>query len=331
MSLSNLAPVLGPTIVYSNNEGCNNELTDSSIKIVSDIVSNFPFYFDVSQEELEKEKEIIRKLDELRMPSAPPKPAGDLKVPIYVTDRNWGQCINVSLTPRMTAHDLVLYVIRAAKLEKGGEELSLFEVVCNEQLERVMHWSEVVLPTSLGWAANWPPEDAGRNYLLVKENRELFGKILPFLSQSPASGGLNSTSASMLRSSTLPFTLFSELKFSGVGWGKTFKKVLFEFTGAKLNVYKDARASKVLGEWNIEAITWYMGSEKKRSPPTDYTFTFFDRNCRIERKKEGAFFVGRTVCCTTQEEYYKWVAGMTITEFPKGLIPPPKQLIDLLD
>lgn len=95
-------------------------------------------------------------------------------------------------------------------------------------------------------------------------------------------------------------------------------------------VYKDVKATKTIGEWNIESITWFMGSEKKRNAPTEFAFTFFDRNERIERTKENSHLVGRVVCCNNRDEYHKWLAGMMIAEFPAGVFPPQTELIDLL-
>jgi hypothetical protein len=232
----------------------------------------------------------------------------------------------------MTASDVVQYIVRTTKMHLPASDLSVFEVVCDRQLERILHWKEVVLGVTLSWATNWPAEDAKNNYLLVKDNKQLYSQLRPILSQPPSSGGINTTSSSMMRSgpSFQPFTLFSELKFSGIKWGKSFKKVIFEFVGAKLSVYKDTKATKTIGEWNIECITWFMGSEKKRNAPSEFAFTFFDRNEKIERNKDSHYFVGRVVCCNNQDEYYKWIAGMMIAEYPSGLFPPQKELIDLL-
>ena len=324
MTLMNLAPVLAPTLFYSKNERTDVQINTGAIDILNDLIASFTWLFDVTRQEQEKERQIQQALVLLRESKVSffliynvdfengsflqvmSKPAGDILVGVYVHDRNWGQCINVRLTPTMTAHELVQYVIRVGKVEKAAHELSVFEVVCNQQLERVIHWSDLVLGVPLSWASNWPAEDAKQNFLLIKENRELFSKLLPFFTQHPSSNGFNATSASILRTSAIPFSLFSELKFSGIEWGKTFKKVIFEFTGAKLNVYKDLKSSKILGEWNIESITWYMGAEKKRSPPNGHAITFFDRDKKIDRKKETAHFVGRVFCCSQEEEYYKW-------------------------
>ena len=324
MFLSNLTPVACGVLFYSTLES----LKDIAIRaqdIFTDIVSNYVHLFDVTPEELEKEKQIQKTLILLRETKFLSKPAGDILVGVYVNDRECGQCLNVRISPSMTAQDLVQYVVRTAKTTVPPSDLSVFEVVCDQQLERILHWKEVVLGVTLSWATSWPAEDAKNNFLLVKDNKSLYSHLRPILSQPPSSGGINTTSSSMIRSPAFqPFTLFSELRFSGVKWGKSFKKVIFEFVGAKLSVYKDTKATKTIGEWNIESITWFMGCEKKRNPPTDYSFTFFDRNENIDRNKDSHFFVGRVVCCNNQEEYYKWLAGMMIAEYPSGLFPPQK-------
>lgn len=331
MVLLNVATVIGNTLIYSSSRSpsCKSgtQISSSSIDITSDLISSYAWLFDVSREELEKERQINDALEKLGEAKIVIKPAGDILVGVHVYDRDSGICVNVRLTPQMTARDLITSVISLAKLTDSPNDLSVFEIVCNDQLERVLHFSDVVLGVTLSWSTNWPQEDAKQNYLLVKENKQLFGKLLPYLSLPSGSGGLHTSS--LLRQSTIPFSLYNELKLSDINCGRNFKKVLFEFAGAKLIAYKDRQASKVIGEWNIEDITWYLGAEKKRYSPTIFSFTFLDRNQNIERKRENGGLIGRVVCCHSEEEYYKWIAGMIITEHPRGLYPPKVQM-DLL-
>ena len=359
MHLANLTPVVAPLLIFSSSSSHDDGrevIATRAQDVFTDLVTEYVRLFDVTPEELAKERQIQRSLILLRETKVLAKPAGDMLVGVYVGERECGPCLNVRLSPGMTAHDLVLYVIRSGKTPAAGgvaaADLSVFEVVCERQLERLVHWRDPVLPITLSWATDWPPEDAKGNFLLVKENKSLFQQIRPILSHPPSAGGINASSRSILRSPTAttataaaaaaasahqrppatfqPFTLFSELRYSGPRGGKSFKKVLFEFVGAKMTAYKDAKAVKTIGEWNIESITWFMGSEKRRSAPTPYAFTFFDRNERIERSKESAGFVGHVVCCATQAEFLKWLAGMMVAEFPADLFPPQGDMIDLL-
>ena len=75
-----------------------------------------------------------------------------------------------------------------------------------------------------------------------------------------------------------PISIFSEHKYADKS-SKSFKKVLLEFIGAKLSLYKDDKGEKLLGQWNVEDIYWYLGAEKKRlNNNTKYAITFIERN-----------------------------------------------------
>ena len=329
MFLGQLTPWVCESLIYSTKDSLKDVSTKAQ-DIFMDLVSNYIRIFDVTPGELEKEKQIEKTLILLQETKFLSKPAGDILVGIYVNDRECGPCLNVKISPTMTAQDLVQYVIRTQKMDVPSSEMSVFEIVCHRQLERVVHWKELVLEITLSWATNWPSQDAAKNFLLVKRNKELYSQVKPVLSQHPSSGGINTTSSTMLRDSAQPVAMSSEIKFSAQNWGKTFKKVVYEFMGAKLSIYKDSKMKKAIGEWNIEDITWFMGSEKKRNAPSDYCFTFFDRNEKIERNKDNNFFVGRVICCNTEEEWIKCNATMMIAEHSYGLFPPQDDMIDLL-
>lgn len=314
MVLINLAPVFGPNIFFLDDD--DQQLTASlSMDILTDLITSYAWLFDVTTEELAKEEKILRALTLLREAKISHKPSGDILVGIYVYDKEWGKNFNVSLTPKMTAEDLIQYTIKQANLKvRKGEKLGVFEVVCSDQLERALHHTEIVLEVVLSWTSDWMAEDAKSNYIIIKPNF-VYETIAPIVSHAG------------YRSSTIPISIFSEVKFSDLNWGKTFKKVLFEFSGAKLSCYKDAKANKVLGEWNIEDIVWYFGAEAKRGPPSKFCFTFIERNKSVTRSKE---FVGRVVSCNTQQEIWKWIAGMVVAQYPNGLFAV-KDHIDLLD
>lgn len=76
-------------------------------------------------------------------------------------------------------------------------------------------------------------------------------------------------------------------------------------------------------------ITWYLGAERKRCAPTAYAITFLDKNAKIERKKDNSYLIGRVICCNNEDEYYKWIAGLIMTEHEQ-LYPPRQNLVDLL-
>lgn len=317
MNLTSITNAVASSLFYSHH--CDRSSPESigiSCRMFYDLISRFSWLFDVTSEEMEKERKIQQTLATLRESKLPSQNFGDgILVHVYVGDKENGSCYNVSIGTHTTAQDVIEYIEMKEKIGYPTDGLSLFEVVCSGQLERFLHYSEVVLSVILSWK-NWSVEDARTNYLIVKENT-LYQYLVPIL-------GLKN-----IRSSSIPLSMFSQLKYSDVGCGKNFKKYLFEFVGAKLSIYKDARAEKIIGQWNIENIIWYIGSESKRGAPNSrWCFTFFERDIPIERKKDGA--VGRVVSCNNQSEYYKWLAGMILAQYPNGLTPI-KPLIDLLE
>lgn len=334
MSLIDLAPVVAPVLFYSSSHEERTEFeSPKATDLLSELVSCYTRLFDVSPEEMEKERQIIKTLSLLRETNMAASNAGDILVGIYMDDRKLGACINVRLSPTMTSHDLIQYILRTRKMDQQAHELSVFEVCCDDQLERVLHWKEVVLGVVLSWTTNWGSEDAKNNYILVKDNRELFTRLVPFLRNSPSEGGLNTSAATFMRQ-TSSGVLFSTVKYSGTNQGKIFKKISIECQGARLNGFKVKDTAKdedkPLFEWNIESIHAFMGCEKKRNPPTPFAFTFFDRHQKVIRNKESKNFVGRVACFSTEEDYYKWLAGLMTAEHPQRLLPPQKELIDFL-
>ncbi|KAI1285110.1 Arf-GAP with Rho-GAP domain, ANK repeat and PH domain-containing protein 1 [Halotydeus destructor] len=320
MVILNLCTVISTTLFFcsiTQNQEVASNLTTAAIAIVSDLVTNYVTLFDITDKELETEKIIQDKLKDIMEAKRAPKPAGDIIISVYVKQR-CGHCLTLKVSPGTSAWDVVKNVCKLAKLGDDPLNYSLYEIVAAGQLERLLHFSDLVLNVVLSWSVNWPPEDSANCYLVVKSNKELFTKLMPYLQLPRVSGGLN---ASLSRMSSLPFSLFSELRYSDLKGGKTFKKIVGEVIGSRLVAYNNFQASKQLGDWDIKSILWYIGHEKKRQPPTTHCFTFVDKDVKIARTKENGHLVSRVLCCSDEEELLQWIAGLIITEHPKGLYP----------
>jgi hypothetical protein len=151
-------------------------------------------------------------------------------------------------------------------------------VILSGHLERPLHFTDIVLQTTLHWST-WEAEDARDAYLVIKRN-SMYASLSPYLSPLYLSPSPSSSSHYSHSHSTI--TMFSEFKFADKHWNK-FKKVLIEFIGAKLACYKDAKAEKSIGQWNIEDITWFLGAEKKRCAPSKWCITFVERDKPVRR------------------------------------------------
>ena len=328
-----VAEAMAPALIYSNiSASVCSRLAE---QLLLTLLRFYAWLFQVQPHELEKERKIQRTLLALRnqRPSIPhsptvngsinplsrsqQNPSADMLVGVYLHDRQSGPCVNVRISSTMTADDLLAYVIRHAKLPDPPTQLAVFEVVASEQLHRPLHYSENILELVYGWATRWPPDDARGNYLIVRQNA-LLELLQPHLSRSNA------------RHSSIPLNLFNELRFSDFGAGRSFRRVMLELVETRCSVYKDAKASKTLASWQLDECLWYIGCETKRSSPTKHCLTFVPRRQMIERSKDTQGFVGRVFACASQDELYKWIAGLITAEHPNG-VQPIIHSLNLLD
>ncbi|GAB6027272.1 hypothetical protein CHUAL_001557 [Chamberlinius hualienensis] len=293
MHAANLAQVFGSTLL-SNEKDMDLNKAAFEIEVMVQLINNYFTLFGVSSEEIEKEEMIQRALKDLRDARIEQKPAGDILVGIYIYNRL--KCINVKLSPAITAYDLCKYACQQARLRERPENMAVFEVVCDGDLERPLHYSEIVLAVTLRWAT-WADSDAKENYLVIKNN-DILHRILPLTRQ--------------------PLSTFGELKFA-TAKSKTFKKLLFEFKNARLAYYKDAKIALPLESWNIEDIAWYIGAESKR--PAPWCITFIENKTVVKRGSKEAPYFGRAICFAGEDEFNKWVASMIIGQYPGGILP----------
>lgn len=317
MPVLNLAPVFGPSLLYKTDGDLETESTtnssfeenNASMDVVADLISGYSWFFEVDPAEMEKEKRIQAAMDLLREAKIAQRPAGDILVGVYVYSKDWGHCINVKLSPAMTAGALCKHTMQQLNIKEPANKMAVFEVVCDQDLERPLHHTEPVLSVVVRWA-NWDASFAKSNYLCVKNNY-VYDEIAPLVSNRQ------------------PLSVFSELRYAEARQ-KSFKKSVLEFTGGKITQYKDSKASQLLNQWNIEDVLWFMGCESRRSPPSKWNFTFVMRQGDIKRTRDRPFF-GNCVSLATQEEFEKWLAAMLNAEFPKGIFPPaPEPIPDLL-
>lgn len=321
MPVLNLAPVFGPSLLYGDavvgsvsdisSHGGSFEESNASMDIVADLIQDYCWFFEVDPEEIVKEKKIQEALDMFRDAKIAQRPAGDMLVGVYVYSRDWGHCFNVKLSPAMTAGHLCHHVVSQLSIKEPSHEMAVFEVICNQDLERPLHHSELVLSCVLRWAV-WDVSYAKDNFLCIKNNY-VYQEISPLIM------------------SHQPLSVFSELRYANPRQ-KSFKKAHFEFTGGKITHHKDskrsAEASHHLNQWNIEDITWYMGCDSRRNPPHRMNVTFAARQGEMKRSKETPYF-GNCLSLSSEEEFTRWLAAMLIAEFPSGILPPTTSTSDV--
>jgi hypothetical protein len=93
----------------------------AGIDIVTDFILSYGWLFDVTTQELEKERKIQRAMELLK--EAKHREFGQFNnnksidseeflIGVYIHSKEWGKCLNVRLKPTMTASDLIDYVVK---------------------------------------------------------------------------------------------------------------------------------------------------------------------------------------------------------------------------
>lgn len=97
------------------------------------------------------------------------KCSGDIKIWIYLWEKDESSALNVTLTPNSTASGIVSQLLSGRGTVRNVEEMGLHEVICGGTLERVLHPSEKVVDTVLRWSL-WDVQDRKDNYFVIRKN-----------------------------------------------------------------------------------------------------------------------------------------------------------------
>ncbi|XP_064636012.1 arf-GAP with Rho-GAP domain, ANK repeat and PH domain-containing protein 1-like isoform X2 [Lineus longissimus] len=295
MGVTNLASIFGPALmVVDQGENTGYGSTNHEIACLADLILYHKWLFDIQDTERHLEEKIQMAQEKIKRAATVKGHGGDIMIPIYIGKKALDRSHNQRIPATKIAQEVVDYIVETAKLPQ--KNWALFEVICNDELERVIHNNEMVLPILMNWS-HWDPEYSATSYLCVKENN-LYDKL------------------DLVLDPTL--SLFSELKLSEK---KSFKKFYFEFKQSKLAYYKSAQASNPVASWNVEDLLIYIGAESKRSTPTNWNITFIKASEKVTRNKDTPFF-GRTMSCNAADEMYRWMASMISAQHPEGLFPP---------
>lgn len=143
-------------------------------------------------------------------------------------------------------------------MKMSTHQLSLHEVILNDNLERPLHHDTKVFDVVLNWSY-WPEEDRKNNYLVVKPIdflRDVQRAIKNLATVTPA----------------------KELKFVD-NRTKSFKSLQCELRDGKIVVSKKDKNDKttIVREIFLHSSTAYLGCEKKRDFPWSWAITFVEK------------------------------------------------------
>lgn len=235
---------------------------------------------------------------------------------VYLDTRSGGDCVSVAITPKMTAFELRKQVIKKATYQGDVSKFVLHEVILGGQLERPIHYTELIYDVTLKWW-EWPEEDRRDTYLLLKRNT-LLEEAIPAAIPPPS--------------------VFGEAYFGDNLKGSKghFKKYQFSMNNARITRSKETKTSTTsnvsnsgssleLDSWDIEKIIWYLGTETRRQPPSNLNVTFIEKKGdnlvgKVERSKDKPHF-GRTISFTNRDLFIKWLAAMLVAEHQTDILP----------
>ncbi|KAL4717516.1 hypothetical protein ACJJTC_000665 [Scirpophaga incertulas] len=302
MNSENLASVWAPTIMPAamTSDILQTAWSCKEVFVVKDLIANFEKIWEPTEAERSREAAVRRVLMAVlgNTAPAPRKAAGDLKVWIYVNDRNC--CHQITLTPNKTSADICIELCEKAKVE--SHLLMLEEVVCGDSMRRIVHIDEIVLDVVLTWGY-WDEEDRKDNYLVVTENKILNEMEIMKHAHTMVCGELKLATESM----------------------KTFKPHMFELHNGVLCYFKDKQGSHKIEEWKIKDLLWYVGHESKRNPQSRWAITFIPRNNKSKRSKDRPWF-GTTIAGSVTEDQLKWMTAMMFGQHA-NVLPVPRLVI----
>ncbi|XP_033111137.1 arf-GAP with Rho-GAP domain, ANK repeat and PH domain-containing protein 1-like isoform X2 [Anneissia japonica] len=266
MEVKNLAAVFGPTLMSGKNAAGGFGAANYEISVIGDLMLNYSEIFDVTQEEKDKkmkQKEFMHKLTAFSG-SGNGTPSNFVHMTLYIGPKSENDSIDVQMSEIMTAGELIQSLIDSNKINMPPSQVSVFEVICNGELERVFNPKEEILPEIYRWDERMRTE----NYICIKAN-SLERKIEKYLTLSNASSNV---------------TFFD---------GKRkIKKAYLDVSGFVLKCSKDKRN---IYSSRVSDIVFYFGVEKKKS--AKFGFTFIDR-------KDDSAILRAVLVETEEDVYY---------------------------
>jgi hypothetical protein len=305
MSVINLASIFGPVLMNvdmpddkEQTAAMGFDQTSREICVVKDLIDNHRWLFGVKDEELENERKMeeaakrIEQLNSRRHSHRSVSMVQDelLLIGVHI-DSYDGDVISLQISNNMRAHELLSYVVDKAKLDANSACWAIFEIICEQQLERPLHSMEIVTNVTTKWIS-WPSEFCRGAYLCVKHNYVYEGIIDVANPQ---------------------MSLFCELRYAEK---KGYRRYSFEFSKYMLSYRSNSKAAVPTASWNIEDLVVYVGMQHLRNPPTKWGFTFFALTDNLVSP-----YFGHSVCCSSEQELHRWLAAMLHAQHPEGLMP----------
>ncbi|XP_053312586.1 arf-GAP with Rho-GAP domain, ANK repeat and PH domain-containing protein 1 [Spea bombifrons] len=304
MNVHNLAIVFGPTLFQTVGQNYKPG------RVVEDLITFYLPIFNVDNQELKKELEIISTIIGLRNKNQKHRPGSDFICTVYLGEKKpeTEQIVHIPVT--MTAQELTETLLERRNIRsKDDEYWSCFEVDESEELERPLHFSENVLHI-------FHSQTTSRSHMVVKKNLHMEA-MLHYINSRVGDS----------KHGTMKFR--EDKSFLGGRFTSptSYSSCYFMLNNTTLRMYKDVRvrpespklqnassdsaseSHKAEKEWEVKNLTVYLGVKKKiRTQNESLGFTVIYKNEKQERSQWYA-------CCKSEVELREWFAALTFVQY----------------
>uniref|UniRef100_A0AAX7UCG5 ArfGAP with RhoGAP domain, ankyrin repeat and PH domain 1 n=1 Tax=Astatotilapia calliptera TaxID=8154 RepID=A0AAX7UCG5_ASTCA len=290
MNNHNLAIVFGPTLFQTDGKDY------AAGRAIEDLIEHYKLIFEVDEQQLNKQIEVIEVIHKMRNLKNPPSErGGDFICTVYLEEKASGER-HVKIPGSMTALELTLEILDQRNIPiKDKDYWSCWEICCKEEMERPLHYQERVLPIvhSIGT----------ESHLLIKKHAAMEAITL-YLSSKP-----DASKHGMIK--------FREER-SILGLGLTsFHERYFILNYNSLRMYKDVRSNRPEREWPVKNLKVYLGIKKKLRPPTCWGLTVLYESMKQEKPERQQWYL----CCETQSEMREWYATFLSIQYDGNVWP----------
>ncbi|KAL7744050.1 hypothetical protein ACLKA6_001275 [Drosophila palustris] len=313
MSIQNLTMIWGPTLLAKK---CDELIySQKEADVLSDLIVLYKNLFPCSADEMKKEQAMLMCLQKYYAAAETLKDAvkqsGDIKIWISLnpnpdnTTEEKTQ-VNATISPTKTAYELCREY--SQKMRLPTHQLTLYEVILNDSLERPLHHDAKVFDVILNWSY-WPEEDRKHNYLVVRPIemlREVQRAVKNLATVTPG----------------------KELRFADYRT-KSFKSLQCELRDGKIVVSKKDKNDKttIVREIFLHSSTAYLGCERKRDFPWSWAITFVERTQAQIMRSRDAPYIGHVLAGSEWVDRTIWYSSIWYCLHGDNILPPAEIII----
>ncbi|KAH8250621.1 hypothetical protein KR038_002683 [Drosophila bunnanda] len=308
MSVQNLTMIWGPTLLAKKSD----ELiySQKEADVLSDLIVLYKNLFPCSIDEMKREQAMLACLQKYYAAAETLKDAvkqsGDIKIWISLnpnpdnTTEEKTQ-VNATISPTKTAYELCREY--SAKMQLSTHQLTLYEVILNDSLERPLHHDTKVFDVILNWSY-WPEEDRKHNYLVMRPIDMLCEIQRAVKNLATVTPG-------------------KELRFADYRT-KTFKTLQCELRDGKIVVSKKDKNDKttIVREVFLQSCTAYLGCERKRDFPWSWAITFVERTQAQIMRSRDAPYIGHVLAGSEWMDRTIWYSSIWYCLYKDNILPP---------